>query len=468
MNKNLIEISFIFVILFCIFFLLNLFVLNTRYILEYLVIVFSFFITMCSYLVVFFRVDRNILHPLTLVTALYVCIFHLCPIFLISTNNTTCYGAYVMDGCIKATIIFQIGYFALLFGYTNTKISHTYALPIKRDISQAYSTNKLIITCYLVWFIGWMISMIVMIRSGKSFKYIISLGTKGSNLSAFDSFGASGGFNFLGKMANCMVIPWGIIWFVGKNKLLKYCITFLTFASFYITGYRYMIIIMAMTFIVTYYRVKDSHPSFKSIIIVLAVMLMFISVLGYARSSMRAGKIVDWSDFGVKSIEYALVSNFNIFLPFYGVVKNYPSRYFYTLGHSMFYESLIYFIPRFLWPSKPIAKISSSYAIAVMNSTNEFTIQTAGMAWPNIGEYYLDFGILGVIVFMYLYGKIMKKSISLYNSDNILNVVLAGVILGAFFQCTIRGYTPNNLGFLVFLFLPIIPIRYYALRKTSK
>ena len=53
-------------------------------------------------------------------------------------------------------------------------------------------------------------------------------------------------------------------------------------------------------------------------------------------------------------------------------------------------------------------------------------------------------------------GVLMKKSVSLYNSKSELDVVTYSMTLGVFFQLLTRGYTPNNMGMVVFLYLPLI------------
>lgn len=441
---------------------LNLAMINTDYVVEYVLIVFSFLITVIIFLWSYTGNDKDILHPLSLVTVLYICIFHFCPLYLISIGETTCHGAVVMDGCIKATLLFEVGYLFLILGYKKTKIKRLSPRPIARQINSEKTISKLLVIAYLIWIVGWFVSVVTMIKSGKSFQYIISLGVQGTSSSTFNSFGDEGGIAFLGKMANCMVIPWIVICFVGNNIAVKIVITLLTISSFYVTGFRYMIVIMALAFAVVWYRFKNKRPKIYTIILFGIIIILFISVLGYARSDIRLGREVDWTDFSFDSIEYALVSNFNIFLPFYGLVTEYPWNHFYTLGHSMFYESAIYFIPRALWSQKPVAKVSSAVAIAIMNSTNEYTIQTVGMAWPNIGEYYMEFGVLGVVGCMFVFGKLLKKSLTLYNSPDLLDVITYGVLLGTFFQLVTRGYMPNNLGLILFLFLPLIPLKLFV------
>lgn len=428
-----------------------------EFLFEYCLIAISYLVVCISYFVAFDRDGMNFLHPITLVTVLYLCIFVLCPAYLIVIGDTTCHGAYVMDGCVKATLIFLAGYIAMLVGYNNTRIEYNEPQYLIVHVSNsAYVHNKIVIAAYVIWIVSWTISLIVSIKQGRSLAYVISFGTQGYNNAVFNSYGDDGGLAFLGKMSNSMIIPWGIILISERKRIFRIIITMLTVSMFYITGFRYMIVLMVLAYLCITVRVKGKKVKIGTLIFVTVLLIAFISMLGYARANMRLGKQIDWSGFNFEAVEYALVSNFNIFLPFYGLVNTYPAEHFFTLGHSMFYESAIYFIPRAIWHTKPVAKISSSVAVAMMRSTNEFTISTVGMAWPNIGEYYMEFGTIGVLLFMYLFGVLMKKSVSLYNSKSELDVVTYSMTLGVFFQLLTRGYTPNNMGMVVFLYLPLI------------
>lgn len=438
-----------------------------EYIFEYCLIAVCYLVVCIGYFVAFDRDGMNLLHPITLVTVLYLCIFVFCPAYLISIGDTTCHGAYVMDGCVKATLIFLVGYIAMLVGYNNTKIKNYEPQYLAVHISNdARTYHKIVLTAYLIWIVSWIVSLLVSIMQGRSLAYVISFGTQGYNNAIFNSYGDDGGLAFLGKMANSMIIPWGIILVSERKRILRIIVTILTVSMFYITGFRYMIVLMALAYLCIAFRVKGKKPKTGTMVLVTVLLIMFVSVLGYARANMRLGKDIDWNGFNFEAVEYALVSNFNIFLPFYGLVNTYPAEHFFTLGHSMFYESIIYFIPRAIWPAKPVAKISSSVAVAMMQSTNEFTISTVGMAWPNIGEYYMEFGTIGVFLFMYLFGVIMKKSVSLYNSESELNVVIYGITLGVFFQLLTRGYSPNNVGMLAFLYFPLIIFYLFKLHRS--
>ena len=195
--------------------------------------------------------------------------------------------------------------------------------------------------------------------------------------------------------------------------------------------------------------------------------LLFISIMGFMRHGLRTGSVTDWSSFSIDDILYALETNFNIYKPFYGLVTHYPSQYAYTLGGSMIYDTITHFIPRAIWPGKPLA-IYSTMAIAMKNSTNAFTLDHAAMAWPNLGEYYMEFGIIGSVLIMFWFGRALKKSIRLYESTTIDDIILYAVFYGFTMQIITRGYTPTIVGLLIFLYLPAIVIRAFTLKGVRE
>ena len=216
----------------------------------------------------------------------------------------------------------------------------------------------------------------------------------------------------------------------------------------------------------TYFEKKRSHPSRKMFAIAVIGALLFISIMGFMRHGLRTGSVTDWSSFSIDDILYALETNFNIYKPFYGLVTHYPSQYAYTLGGSMIYDTITHFIPRAIWPGKPLA-IYSTMAIAMKNSTNAFTLDHAAMAWPNLGEYYMEFGIIGSVLIMFWFGRALKKSIRLYESTAIDDIILYAVFYGFTMQIITRGYTPTIVGLLIFLYLPAIVIRAFTLKGVN-
>lgn len=91
---------------------------------------------------------------------------------------------------------------------------------------------------------------------------------------------------------------------------------------------------------------------------------------------------------------------FEIFKTYYGIMKHIPKDLSYTYGQQIFLYTLIMFIPRALWTSKPEPVTRSVITTSISAYAN-----MAGTAYPYIGEYYHEFGVAGVIVGCFIFGN---------------------------------------------------------------
>ena len=80
----------------------------------------------------------------------------------------------------------------------------------------------------------------------------------------------------------------------------------------------------------------------------------------------------------------------------------------------------------------------------------------------------MEFGIIGSVLIMFWFGRALKKSIRLYESTAIDDIILYAVFYGFTMQIITRGYTPTIVGLLIFLYLPAIVIRAFTLKGVRK
>ena len=123
----------------------------------------------------------------------------------------------------------------------------------------------------------------------------------------------------------------------------------------------------------------------------------------------------------------------------------------YTFGEQMFFYTLIMLVPRFVWPSKPQPIIRE----VLMKTVSKYA-SLAGTAYPYLGEYYHEFGLLGVILFCFLLGLFCRYLAKKLYSSNIHDIIIYSVCFPLLFQILIRGYTPSNFYMMVFVLLPIV------------
>ena len=399
--------------------------------------------------------SADILLPIHLISYLYLGLFFITPILLIASGDEKCHGVNVMGGCYSATLIFLIGYIAFVIGYRFSRRYRETAV-IEYDSIQLPQKN-LVVVAVLLWGIGCISAILYLASTGKSLSYILSFGQQG-NVSEYTT--SSLGVRFLISFSYMMAMTYVVIFDKAKSIALKVIIGLITLSLYYVCGYRFIIIIVFVGCVIISFRRRNKELSYSRALLILLCILVMISVIGYSRRAVRSGQSITGNPFNAENIIYSLKSNFDIYQPFYGLVEKYPSEYPHTLGGSMVKDTLAMWIPRAIWSGKPTGE-EQTMTIALMNSVSEFAIKGAAMAWPNIAEFYMEFGIIGVCILMYLFGRIASVSVKWYHSNNYKDVLKYAILMPTFLQLVIRGYTPSNVTMLVFLFIPLLGFKIF-------
>lgn len=428
---------------------------NGEYTVELWFIFLSYIVVAIMYVQTITTMNEfDFFHPIHVVTFLYLCIFGITPILLVGAGREDCFGVDVMPGCIKATTIFLAGYIAYCVGYSVTSIRNTYPKIIE-ERKIFIETKRLLYVSIIIWCIGLIGDSLYQVSTGKSIFYVLSFGATGEFDFGSETYVNSELVRFLINFGYCMIIPLVVVFNISKSKILKMAMLFVTASVFYVHGFRIFLVIMLLGIILSYLRMNNKKLTTANLAILMLILLIMIGFLGFTRHSVRGGYSIDFNEFSFDDITYALESNFNIYQPFYGLVTKYPSTYNYTMGSSIFFDSIIMWIPRILWPGKPLAT-EQTMTIGLKRAVSDYAIDHAAMSWPNIAEYYMEFGVIGVIVIMYILGKVCKKSINLYHSSNFMSLVIYAVFLPTLIQLVIRGYTPSNITMIAFLFAPLL------------
>ena len=206
--------------------------------------------------------------------------------------------------------------------------------------------------------------------------------------------------------------------------------------------------------------------------ILLFVILIPIVLMTLFRSSIRDGSGMDLSVLSGetirKALDEAIWDNFRIYKTYYGIIKAVPDMTPYMFGQQMIVYTMVMFIPRILWPGKPMPPGNAAVALGI----SSYAV-LAGTAYPNIGEYYYEFGMLGVIFFMGLFGRWMTTIDKRYRVDreSSMDLMIFSTLLSSIIQVIIRGYTPSNLWMIIFSILPYIGVKLHdgiRLQKMKK
>lgn len=168
------------------------------------------------------------------------------------------------------------------------------------------------------------------------------------------------------------------------------------------------------------------------------------------RNNLRTGTQITEVTTGTDALWDVFDSDFCTFKAYYGVVEAFPQKMNYTYGKQMLLYTAVMMIPRALWKGKPYPP-TREVATAAMNAV----AAKSGMAFPNIGEFYFEFGPIGVMVWMFIFGILCSKLKDLLKKANdVEDFIIYSVTFLALVQIIGRGYMPSNFYLLIFLNLP--------------
>jgi hypothetical protein len=413
-----------------------------------------------SFMVIFFLIyaiaiaknPTNIFQPLHIFGIFYLCIFFITPLALINANEADCLGVNIMQSSVYATILVLLAFLFFVIGYTliktPKKIPNIKALdPLKN--------RKLLKLSYISFCVLSIINIGILVKSGFSLSFLLSLGNGSSSIK-----GLAGNMLFLINISYCMLVPWLLICSLSEKKWPKIISSYILFVIFFAYGWRFIIYIMAIAYSILYFRLKNKKPSFKFVISLIGILLIISVIMGSVRNNIRSGQSANFEGVNKDNIAYTLQSNFDIYKTFYGIVDKYPSQYDFWYGEAVFVSPIIMWVPRFIWPSKPKG---SEYplTISMQNALGKDVIEKAAMSSPNLTEYYLDFGWLGIIICSFALGIISKKMMINYYSQNIYDIIIYALFCGFLIQLINRGYLAQLITLLGFLYLPLFFIKKY-------
>lgn len=402
------------------------------------------------------RYGIDLIEPITFLTAIHILMFEITPIICLLTEDILWFEQDLWGGCVKGTWISTLGYICIVFSYysrfRNKKPLHSDNSYESGSIHCYETSNKtnILIVNLLIWIIAFASNVFLIMTSGNSMFYILTLGM-GANATHSAS---SANVEFLGIIAYMMVPSFLYIFELSKNIALKIILLYLMASTFIIRGFRFILIAVILAPLIYICVKKKIRPRLWQILPVFFVIAVMIGFVGLARTDLRAGNGLD--DLSLSSLSYQIVydmiiENFSIVKTYYGIVENIPAHMGYTFGQQMILYTLIMFIPRAIWPQKPQPILRK----VISTSVSPYAA-VAGTAYPYIGEFYHEFGIMGVIVFCYLIGKICGNLKSKMMKNDIHSNVLYATMLPLLFQVLIRGYTPSNFFMLLSVSIPII------------
>ena len=389
--------------------------------------------------------------PITVLSAIYITLFFFTPMYDIVLREYEWFGVDLFAYGMKGSLIAFLGYIAFIAVYNRpVKIRNkTLFHEPKRDMT------SIILLMYVICLAA---NIYYLVRtSGHSLAYIFSLGLLGSGNTSNE---IESNLGFISNLSFALPSCTLLYCEYGRSKPLKIILFVLMFILQVERGFRFYIIQIILMFISYIYTKKDKKIKLVNVAVLLIGTMIPIVLMTMFRNSIRAGSGMDLTMLTGEAIRQALDEaiwdNFRIYKTYYGIIKAVPDMTPYMFGQQMIVYTLIMFIPRIIWPGKPLPPGDEAVALGI----SPYAV-LAGTAYPNIGEYYYEFGIVGVIFFMGLFSRWMKtidQRYRAYRRSN-MDLMVFCTLLGAILQIIIRGYTPSNFWMIVFTLLPYFGIQ---------
>ncbi|WFF74408.1 O-antigen polymerase [Proteiniclasticum sp. QWL-01] len=408
-------------------------------------------------LFLFYKYKVSIFDPVVFILTIYILMFIVTPIYDILNNKILWFGVNLFKYGVKGTLIALLGFCGFIFGYFITykyKPNSIIGEKIYSGKVYQYKNNEAIIISVVGWIGCLIISMIYFyLNMGFNIVYILGMGFYGNIDKSITSDIALGSLYIF----SYSLLPFSLVYLkIGKSKILKVVMFWMTLAVHFTMGFRFIILTYLAGIIIMYLISNNKKVKLRYIIIGLFISILLIGLLEVVRGDIRRGSGATLDMFSFKNSVESVFYNFRIYKTYYGVIKAVPNQVPYMYFDQMLIYTLVMLIPRGIWPGKPGATGIEAMRVGI----SEYAA-AAGQAYPNLGEFYYSFGILGVVFFMFIYGRIAYyfKNKFLDRKNDIMNIMIYSLFLPANLQLLIRGYLPSNLYFVLFLLLPIVVIK---------
>lgn len=410
--------------------------------------------------------ERDLFSPFLMTSVLFFALFIYAPLTCIVTNDLTAVGNIdVFDGCIKATWIFVVSYISFCFGYVTLKRftfgkksyyqRGTTLVECNSGDEDSFRKSK---TAFIIWITCLFVALIYDFSRGASLIYIFSYGILGRSGTA-TSLNSS--LAILGNFAYALIICWLYLMCYSKNKLLIIIVGIITGSIYFSRGFRFVMMIMILAPVIYIYLKKNKRPKIINTALAIVGLIVLAGLIEVSRGAIRAG--TGGLNFGYTPIELinrVFLSDFTIFKQFYAMVIHIPKDLGYKYGQEMFWYTLIMAIPRGLWPGKP----DFPYREVLTVSLSKQAVM-AGQAWPIIGAFYFEFGIIGCVFFMFLMGYVFARIADRLHFNEMTSAYMIGysVFIPSIMQIVCRGCIPQQTYMLLFTYLPVLIIEKFKI-----
>lgn len=407
--------------------------------------------------------------PFYISSGIYALIFVWAPYTWLKSGETSYAGINIMKYLPESTLVFNIGYLffsiANAFDYIKDKSSKVKDFNILESkqfneyINRKDTIQFIIRYSWILFLVSIILNILYWELTGRSILFMLSLGQSGDlDLTSINGIGLYCLSYFIRSAIPGLLL---LLYYEKKRKILIYFFTYIVLAICTSSGSRNLLICVIFAIVIQRYCIKNERPNIITVIGSTFGLFLLVSIIGMFRTVYKTGGQLDFSNINYENLMRAFMYNVNIFYVFYNLVgftNEGLVRCHYGLG---ILNIFIQFIPRAIWPSKPInLGVIANFAMWGEGEGH------GGAAYPNIGEFYYELGIIGVIIFMYLFGRILRiVFIKMKDSKNPISIMIFAIAIGGVFQFICRGHFASWAFEFVFMFCPLLYLQHLLKKK---
>lgn len=404
------------------------------------------------------------LEPIFLVLTAYFLYFIYSPARDFLDGQEYFFGVHVPGLVPRGSLYLCVGLIALYVGYY-AKLGERLARvsPTPTSASRGALAYAVILAGTAILLFGSWVQV-----SGTSWMRLLTLGQFGPTPDPESGANAFSGtldhylFGSLDWFTGAFMIAFA---FTKKSRWRLLPFFLLIFALYSTIGLRFRILILVLAPIVYYYLGTGRRPRLSQLVLAAAVAVLLIGGIGSVRNKLRTAAVVTVDELSVSQAQQSFVRDLSIYQPYLALLNAMPAQHDFVYGASFAYL-VVHPIPRRLWSGKPEAPVLG----IIRNAFGGNAAVQAGVAYPNIGEYYANFGLIGIIGGMMLFGLVMRWlwEFALLHRANPWIRCVYGIALPLLVVAVSRGYFVQIFQSAVFFIGPVLGGMWVARRRAAR